>query len=1135
MLSKSISDFLTSPPLPSSQSAQAITAFQPQWATLIDLLEHRSCYQTHQIAYQFLGDGEQVTETLTYGELSAQAKRIARYLQTQSEPGSRVLLLFPSGLDFIQSFFACLYAGMIAVPAYAPTHNHNQGRLDAIVEDAQARIALTTTALKDTIQAKWVASPALAATNLLTIEQALQTTDASLPLQPQVITADTLAFLQYTSGSTGNPKGVMVSHRNILANEHMIQAAFGHDQQAVVVGWLPLFHDMGLIGNVLQPLYLGTPAVLMPPTAFLQKPLRWLQAISRYRATTSGGPNFAYDLCVHKVRPEELNQLDLSCWQVAFNGAEPVRADSLQRFAAKFAPCGFQAQAFYPCYGMAEATLLVSGKVAHQSPLLYRVQADALKHHQVISELTSATTASTATETQTLVGCGAGWQGEQIRIVHPETLKICPTGQVGEIWVAGTNVAQGYWQQPELSQQTFHAYTRDRAEGPFLRTGDLGFWQNGELFVTGRLKDVIIIRGRNYYPHDLEATVQASHPALSPNLGAAFSVDGPGGEQLVLVQEVERSHLRQLDVDQVVKAIQQAVTREHGLQVDALVLIKPATLPKTSSGKVQRRVCRQMYLNHALVAKATWVREQIRDGVVPMELAEDEGQIVRSQSVEAQRDRILTILHTQIAQILRLPALAQIQPEDDIACLGLDSLGSVELRCALLQCLGIDIPLQTLCEVETIGDLVEVVVEGLQAIELDAQEPRETPSAHPALNLYQEAVLAPHIYPDATLMPPSRTPQTLLITGATGFVGVHLLHDLLQHTSATIYCLVRAADSTQARHKLVRQLQQYTLWQAEHLDRVIPVCGDLAQPQFGLTDEAFAHLAKQVDAIYHLGAVVNHLYPYHQLKSTNVLGTQTVLHLATTAKLKPVYFMSSLSILESDPQTQVDELTAPQQIQSPQVMGYAQSKWVAEQLIQVAHARGIPTVCFRTGFILGHSQWGTMNAHDQISLVLKGILQTGQVPEQISLTHVMSPPVDVVCRALVALTLNTESWGKTYHMVYPPMDWNQLVSTIQHLGYPAQRVSLEAWLNHKDASGQPHSPAIAVLRSLYHGTHQTLLTQTPPQIHNQRTLAALAPHGITFPPIDAQLLQTYLHYLQGDAPRTPDDNCITTPILNASV
>ncbi len=570
-----------------------------KYSTLVELLCQRAKAQPEQTAFTFLVDGKTESSKLTYFELDQQARAIAAKLQSLNLTGERALMLYPPGLEFIAAFFGCLYASVVAVPAYPPRRNQSISRLWSIIASSQVTVALTTTSLLTNIESRFTQNPELRELHWLAIDDVADNL-AQAWEQPK-LNSDTLAFLQYTSGSTGTPKGVMVSHGNLLHNEQIIKSAFGHTEKTIVVGWLPLFHDMGLIGNVLQPLYLGRPCILMSPMDFLQKPLRWLEAISHYKATTSGGPNFAYDLCVRNIKPEQRSGLDLSSWEVAFSGAEPVRAETLERFATTFEPCGFRREAFYPCYGMAETTLFVSGGLKTALPVVSHVEGTALEQNRVI------TVADEEEGAKAIVGCGHAWLDEKIVIVDPETLTQCRADQVGEIWVSGLSVAGGYWNLPEETQKTFHAYLADsgvseigQSLGPFLRTGDLGFFRDGELFVTGRLKDVMIIRGRNHYPQDIELTVENSHPALRPGSGAAFAIEVKGEERLVVAQEVERSHLRTLDVNEVVGAIRQALTAQHGLQVYAVALLKTGSIPKTSSGKIQRRTCRAKFLEGTL-------------------------------------------------------------------------------------------------------------------------------------------------------------------------------------------------------------------------------------------------------------------------------------------------------------------------------------------------------------------------------------------------------------------------------------------------------------------------------------------------------------------------------------------------------
>lgn len=560
--------------------------------THVELLRTRARTDPERRAYTFLANGETEAERLTYAELDQQAQRIAALLQQRQTYGQPVLLLYQPGLEYLAAFFGCLYAGAIAVPAYPPRLNHNLERLEAIVADAQPVLALSSQTLITAALSKQFA------TFLHLGQLPIETTDtlpeelAGLWREP-ALDAETLAFLQYSSGSTGKPKGIMVSHRNLLYNHRMLQTALQHPEHVPFVSWLPLFHDMGLIGKALQAIYCGAPCILMSPFAFLQKPLRWLQAISHYQACSSYAPNFAYDLCVQQITPEQCETLDLSHWRNAGNAAEPIRSETLERFARTFAPYGFRREAFFPGYGLAEATLIVTTGDSGRPTPVQTVQSDELEQQRVVPS------SGATPRARNIVGCGHTWLEQKIVIVNPETRLVCPPTQVGEIWVAGPSIAHGYWKNPQATQEVFQARLADTEEGPFLRTGDLGFLAQGELFVTGRLKDLIIAYGRNFYPQDIELVAEQSHPALRLNSNAVFALDVAGEERVILVQEIERQYRHQ-DPGEIFAAVRQAVLEQHELHLHGIVLLKPGSIPKTSSGKIQRRACREALLTHKL-------------------------------------------------------------------------------------------------------------------------------------------------------------------------------------------------------------------------------------------------------------------------------------------------------------------------------------------------------------------------------------------------------------------------------------------------------------------------------------------------------------------------------------------------------
>ena len=580
--------------------------------TLVEILRWRALRQADQLAYTYLLDGEVEGDRLTYAELDREARTIAALLQVYCASGQRALLIYPTGLEFVAAFFGCLYAGVIAVPLPPPTAAQQQRtfpRLRAIANDAQPSVALTTSSILSKVEALFTQAPELATMRWVATDKI--DGELSLEWQRPVADSDSLALLQYTSGSTTVPRGVMVSHGNLLHNSANVNHAFElTPDSGVSVSWLPVFHDMGLTNGIVQPTYIGRPCVLLPPQSFLQRPMRWLQAISRYKGTVSGGPNFAYELCARKITPEQCENLDLSSWYAAYNGAEPVRADTLKRFVATFAPYGFRPSFLYPCYGLAEATLMVSGGPLKDEPTVYAAQATALEQNRV------AEASDQQHYVRTLVGCGHSMPGTRVVIVHPQSLTRCAPEAVGEIWVSGPTVSRGYWNRPEETERTLRAYLADSGEGPFLRTGDLGFLKDGELFVTGRLKDLIIIGGRNLYPNDIELTVEHSHPAVRSGCCAAFSVDVAHEERLIVAAEVERCYRTEnrldsnwrslspprplLDVGAMVRAIRRAVAEEHDVRVHAAVLLRAGSLPKTPSGKVQRNACQASFLKGTL-------------------------------------------------------------------------------------------------------------------------------------------------------------------------------------------------------------------------------------------------------------------------------------------------------------------------------------------------------------------------------------------------------------------------------------------------------------------------------------------------------------------------------------------------------
>jgi amino acid adenylation domain-containing protein len=628
-----------------------------QCKTLIDLLQLRAEQQADKRAYTFMVDGKVEGKTFTYAELDLQARAIAAQLQQYNAHGERALLLYPQGLEFLAAFFGCLYAGVIAIPAPPPEASRLKRtlpRLQAIAKDAQAKFTLTTKSILSLVDQQRQQIPEFKAMHWLVTENIHA--DLATDWQRPNVQTDDLAYLQYTSGSTSTPKGVMISHHNLLHHSKNLGTAWKYDVAQSAITWMPYFHDYGLVDGIIQPLFANIPSYIMSPLAFIKRPLHWLNNISKYRITHTQAPNFAYQYCVDKIKHIDIEKLDLSSLLVASNGAESIHKETVEQFNKKFKPCGFNIGALYSAYGLAEATLLVS-----------------------------TTSTQTLLTQNNVISCGKPIGNTHLRIINPDTLTVCQSNQVGEIWLSDPSVAQGYWQNEQTTQETFQAYTADTNEGPFLRTGDLGFLHRNELFVTGRLKDLIIINGVNYYPQDIEWTVEQSHDLIRNSQSAAFSIAHNDIEKLVILVELEK---KQVDTQAIIQTIRQTIFDYYELQVYAVVLLKKGSILKTSSGKIQRHGCKKAFLNNEL------------DEIARDVLADEMNSIFIAPQSDMER---------QIAQIwaniLQIP-LEQIGIQDSFFKYGGQSLLAVEVINQINQYFSITLTAYSLFEYPTIDKLV---------------------------------------------------------------------------------------------------------------------------------------------------------------------------------------------------------------------------------------------------------------------------------------------------------------------------------------------------------------------------------------------------------------------------------------------
>lgn len=654
---------------------------------LIEVLESHVQQFPDRAAIHFLPDGLEIGETLSFADLHAQAQALAATLQARYAPGERVLLMLPSSIDYARAFCACLYAGLIAVPLFPPPSRkpRHLDRVRNVVVDATPALILAPAdhcqALCELVDGK---------VDVSTVDT-LREQPRGIWTRPEVDGA-TIAFLQYTSGSTGTPKGVEVRQSNLIANVELMRQAYGFDEHGAMVNWLPLYHDMGLIGGLLAPLYSGMPCYLMASQTFVNAPSSWLQALSRYRGTVSFAPNFAYALCNRVVSDSLIGQLDLSAWQHAINGAEPIHPGTLESFARRFAACGLRPRAISPGYGQAEATLCVSATPADALPVTLRLDKAVLETGRV------APAASDAAAVE-FVACGYPQAMHDIAIVDPQTFERCSPDRIGEVWLVGPSNAQAYWKQPEASREAFQARIVDEP-GEYLRSGDLGFMHEGQLVICGRLKDLLILNGRNLYPHDIEFAITDAEPGIRTGRIAAFSeMDAVlGREKLVIVAEPQRKFVDPQHHPALFAAMQRAVREAADCAIDQIVLVEAGTIPMTTSGKIARQGARKQLAAGTLSIIASQA-ETAAQSAPAIDLAQLQASLAGDQdtAIEACRHWLLQTLRA-VAPHLRADFDA------DLITLGLDSIALVECATRLQQQLGWALDLQSLFGERTLGE-----------------------------------------------------------------------------------------------------------------------------------------------------------------------------------------------------------------------------------------------------------------------------------------------------------------------------------------------------------------------------------------------------------------------------------------------
>jgi thioester reductase-like protein len=976
-------------------------------ASLADLLSLRAESLPGQ-RYTFLDFTAGAEAHLSYAELEARATALAVGLRSRAKPGDRILVLVPLGLDYTVAILACAVAGLIAVPAYPPDAGAAASTLSpivAVIEDCSPVLALVGRAVAETLRQIPDLPRSIVSLPVLPLDEVEVLSRGEK--RDWSVDADAAAVMLYTSGSTGTPKGVVLSHGNFLHASRVTAQDWRLDETMTSCAWVPGYHISGLFSGIVLPLWAGAHSVGFAPRAFVERPVRWLETIDRFGAYSSGAPTFAYDMLARSVTPAESAKLDLSRWSVAVIGGEAVRRDVLEAFSRRFAGNGFRRSSFYTMFGLTEAVMISTGSGYQTGPAEDWVDRDTLKQGMAVavepghpSGVASIASGSALPETEMLV-------------VDPVTLQPQPERRVGEIWIGGRAVGEGYWGREQLTADVFCART-DNGAGPYLRSGDLAYLAHGQLHIVGRMKEMIIIRGLNFYPEDLEASIRRAVPRLQAARLAAFAIQLDGEEQLAVALEQKGAEDPALT-----GAIRRAVTADHGIQVGAVVVLPEGAIPMTATGKVQRGRCAQLVAEKRADASP-------RAHKAAAEIRLDKAAFAALPAGE-RRAEAARVLRQIIAGLSKLPE-DQIAADAPLPAFGIDSILTVKLGLQISDFFGVAVPTAMLRDVATVHDLAEFIATG---------EGFDVPHV-------TDLVLPAEITP-----PPAMSmsePGAIFLTGGTGFLGSFLLAELLRSTQAKIFCLTRADNPAAGLRRLADKLRAIGAWKDDYVRRLEPVNGDLARPHLGIDAATFDRIAREAHCIYHNGASVDFVAPYGLLEKSNVGAVLECLRLATTQRAKSVHFTSTLAVFNAAERMRFERIGENDRLSGPEkiVSGYAQTKWVAESLLTQAGVRGVPVGIYRAGFIGGHTATGFWNTEDFICRMIKGSIQLGLYPDiELDLPFV---PVDHVARSIVSLSKELTRGANAFHVLAGSLlSFKGLMEAAADLGHALRPIPYLRW------------------------------------------------------------------------------------------
>lgn len=1054
----------------------------PNARTIIDYLEQRAADHPGKVVYHFVSypEGNPVESTLTYGGLRDGARALAAALQARGlGQGDRVIVpSLQTAADFI-GYYGCVYAGVPFILLPPPVDANKTLRLRGAIESAEPALVLTNRIVNHVFGGL----PALAGllgrdpSDFLDIDT--ESGDAA-SYRPVELSRSSIAYIQYSSGSTSAPKGVVISHDNVLANvEAGLRVIENNPPSRTYLLWAPVFHNVGLITSF-STIVAGMECVWMKPMDFMAKPVRWFERITHHRADYTFASNSAVNYCTRAIRPDSLAGLDLSSLVSLGNGSEPIDMDTLYSFTNAFSGIGFKLEMFNPGYGLAEATSMVSASTS--GPVVRYVDSTALGRDQFVEVPASHPKA------KEIVAVGRLAWGNHGVIVDPETGALCPEGTIGELWLRGPSNALGYWRNEEDTAQTFHA-THPRLDGTFLRTGDLAAMRDGYLYITGRAKELIIINGHNFYSTDLQQTIKKEVPELKLVPFFTFSVAHDKREKVISVAEAV--NLAPGELRRLANEVVAAITRTWEFSPDDVLFVAEGSLPRTDTGKVQLLKLRQQYVEGNVQAVFSL-----------------KGQDSEERVVIAPRTVTETRIAALFSQLLRLERPLSV--DDNFFLHGGDSLASAELLAAVAQDHGVEIPIKLFLGQPTIAGVAQIVdrVRGGDDV---SEMRRDKP------DLWSEVVLDASIRPIPDAPPPRRSdPEAVLVTGGTGFVGAYLIRELMARTRAKIYCLVRADSDTAAADRLRRNAEHYRIWNDAWTGRLVPIAGDIGRPYLGLAPAAFDQLARSIDAIYHGAALLNFMYPYAGLKDVNVKGTEECLRLAALHRPKAFHHISTFSVFDN-PSYYTGEAQEDDPLDHPDgyFVGYIESKWVAEKLVHMARSRGLSCTIYRPGEVSGDVVSGVWN-EDAVVRNIVATVQLGAMPDVTVRFRIT--PVDYVAGAIVALSLLAESDGRAYNLVnQDSKGFRELAGFAREYGYPVELVPLPAWKERLFAADA--SNALKPLEPLFKDEGQNgvggiseRLSRAGAKISVAEAERLLRPLGITCPDVNAQLLTTYFRY-----------------------